>query len=319
LRLAFILQTHKNLGQIAQLVRALATGSGPHSIVISHHGTDSERAFLAQLPNVSQVFAAPGGRGSFGLLDGLLECLQWLEAQPEGYDWVITLSGQDYPIRRISELEHVLASDPHDGIFYHFAVDAQPPGHFSHFWWPLEEARSRYFFKYRRLKNSASLLERALLKIPRKLAALTNQVRLDTSYGLNIGWRAEAHPFTNDFKLFGGSLWVVLRRRAVQELLRFIAEEPAVVDYFRQVLVPDESLIPTVLGNCRSLTLSSAELHYYDFRGARHGHPKIIDEGDLDRALGLGCHFVRKVDATITPGLLDRIDEKFLGLAASKT
>lgn len=316
MRIAFVLQTHKNLGQIAQLVRALATGSHPHSIVISHDGTDADRAYLARLPNVTKVLAAPGGRGSFGLLDGLLSGLEWLETQPEGYDWVITLSGQDYPIRPITRLEQVLTATPHDGMFYHFPVDAQPAGHFSHFWLPPGEVRSRYFFKYRQLKPSASRMERAVLKIPRMLAAKTDRVRLDTSYGLNLGWRADQHPFGDDFKLFGGSFWVVLKRRAVRELLRFVDEKPAVVEYFRHVLNPDESLIPTVLGNCPALDLSTTELHYYDFRGSRHGHPKIIGEGDLDRALSFGCHFVRKIDATVTPGLLDRIDEHLLGFPA---
>lgn len=316
LRLAFVVQTHKNLGQIARLVKALATGNRPRFIVISHDGTDAERAYLAGLPNVSQVLAAPGGRGSFGLIDGLLQALRWLDAQPDGYDWLITLSGQDYPIRPISQLEHLLAASPHDGMFYHFPVDAQPAGHFSRFWWPPEETRSRYFFKYLGLKPSVSPLERALLKIPRMLAARTKRFRLDTSYGLNIGWRAAAHPFGDGFKLHGGSFWLVLRRRGVRELWRFIDERADVVDYFRQVLIPDESFIPTVLGNCPRLNMSTTELHYFDFTGSRHGHPKIVDEEDVRRALDVGCYFIRKIDTTRTPRLIDRIDEHLLGLPA---
>jgi hypothetical protein len=204
--LAFVVQTFKDLDQIEQLARTLARGTGDRLTVISHRGSDDDRKRLAGAEGVDHVISSPGGRARFGTIDGLISSMRWLEKQPKSYDWLLIMSGQDYPIRPLAELEAELRSSDLDGYFHHFdalnEIEAMSP--------PMRWSRSlvedRYYFHYILLKENVSQLDRALLKVPRHLLEWSSRsLRIHTSFALMLGRRPAETPFTSDFKLYGGN------------------------------------------------------------------------------------------------------------------
>ncbi len=87
---------------------------------------------------------------------------------------------------------------------------------------------------------------------------------------------------------------------------------PTIVDYFRHVVLPDEAFIQTILLN-NDFKLSPDDLRYYDFTKSRHGHSRVLGPSDLAPALASRSFFARKFDTTITPKILDRLDDNVLG------
>lgn len=307
MRIAYILQTYKGLHQISRLVRALRSDAGEHLIIITHNGPAADFERLSALPGVVRAVPAPGGRGRFSTVDALLSALTWLQDQPLTFDWVVVLSGQDYPIRPIAELRAYLASARADGFFYHFDVAAGAVG--GPMAWTREEAEERYLFSYSALRPTASRMQRLLLKAPQVLLRKTHSYRLHTSYGLLFGIRPQSNPFSKKFKLVGGSYWMTINSRAVNALLSFVDKTPDVVQYFRRTIVPEESFIQTVLVNDELLSISAHELRYYDFRNSRHGRPRVFSAVDLPTLMSSGCFFARKFDFEADCRLAEHLDE----------
>jgi hypothetical protein len=318
MRIAFVVQTYRALDQVGRLVDTLNRGCPDCVVVVTHSGATDGLAKLARDHRVSRILPAIPGRGRFGLVDSYLSALRWLRRQDVAYDWLVLLSGQDYPIRPLAEFCGAMQRSPVDGYFHHFKPLEARRDSVGPFDWSPEECADRYFFRYACLKDELSLAARALLKLPRKALGLTRSHRLHTTYGLSFGRRVEKLPFSSEFELHGGSYWHTIRRECGEALLDFVDDNPTIVDYFRHVILPDETFIPTVLLNDRRFRISSKEIRYYDFSGSQHGHPKVLGLADLERAFASQCFFGRKFDMAAHPQVLDALDARLFAVATPR-
>src|SRR5215470_16812376 len=213
MRISFVLQTYRLPAQVGRLIDTLNIGCPDNLIVVTHSGPLDGLAEIARHHRIDRALPAVPGRGRFGLIDSYICALRWLCAQARAPDWIVLMSGQDYPIRPLRELRSILEQSTVDGYFYHFdplETRSILPGPMM---WPRREADDRYFFQYGLLKDDLSALERALLRIPRKALGLSHNYRLNTSFGLRFGRRARATPFSPDFRLFAGSYWHIIGRK----------------------------------------------------------------------------------------------------------
>jgi hypothetical protein len=308
--IAFVLQTYKNLDQVELLARTLARGTRDRLTVVAHRGSAEERSRLSVAEGVDRVIPSPGGRGRFGVLDGLISSMRWLERQPKPYDWLLVMSGQDFPIRPLHELEAELDASSLDGYFHHFeAFDAAQAGA-PPMLWSQKMVAERYLYTYAWLKENISLTERALLKVPRLLLErLTPRVRIDTGFGIMLGRRATELPFDADFRLYGGNFWMTVSRKAARTVLDFVDDRPDIVNYFRGVAAPEEAFLPTVLANDARLKLSRRELRYAEFDQCNYGFLAEFRAADLDRVLASGCYIARKFDFGRDPDVRRTLEE----------
>jgi hypothetical protein len=309
MRIAFVIQTYRLFDQVARLIGALQQGCPDCIVVVTHNHLGENIENLTRRVRVTKVLPAIPGRGRFGLVDSYLSALRWLERSGQQYDWVVLLSGQDYPIRPLGQFVDELRRSAFDGYFYHFDPLDPQAARRGRMTWPAKEGENRYLFRYVVLKDELSVAHRALIRGPRLALDLTRNYRLNTSFGLSLGRRAQKTPFSADFRLVAGSYWHIIRRECSEALLEFVDENPDVVDYFRQVILPDECFLQTVLLN-NGFSISADDLRYFDFRGSRHGHPKTLGPTDLDAAFASRCFFARKFDITLHPGILDRLDAR---------
>lgn len=307
---AFVVQTYKGLDQIEQLARTLARGTQDRLVVVNHRGSKDERSRLAAAEGVDHVLPSPGGRATFGVLDGLISSMRWLEAQPKAYEWLLVMSGQDYPIRPLSEFEAELRSSDLDGYFHHFDAMNEAEALAPPMRWTRRLAEDRYHFSYALLKENVGALDRALLKVPRHLLEWSSgSYRIHTSFALMLGRRPAETPFTPQFKLYGGNYWMTISRKAVRAVLAFVDERPDIVNYFRSVIAPEEAFLPTILANNPRLRLSRRDLRYADFAQSRHGKFKELGMDDLESALASGCYLARKFDFKRDPDVLEALNK----------
>ena len=98
-----------------------------------------------------------------------------------------------------------------------------------------------------------------------------------------------------DLTPWGGSAYWILSRRALDEVVGFVAEHPEYVRFFRHVDIPDELFFQTILlnsaiaGECDDI-----RLHYTEW--GRTPAPAVLLTGDYPHLVESPCLFARKFD-----------------------
>ena len=298
---AYLITSHALPQQVLRLARALRAGSPSAPIVIHHDDrwTRLDEAALAALGGVELVrppVAVQWGWGS--QLEMLLRCLRWL-LDRVAFDWVVVLSGQDYPIRPPADVERDLLASPFDG--YVEGGEVAPPR------WtraPADEFARRYFYRYRVIPAPPAPLRRAVA------AARPLLVLRDMPWGVLLGRRCRT-PFSSALPCRRGSDWLSLSRRAVELVSEQARARPDLVRHYERTVVPTESFPHTVLHAAPELRLSTGTRRFTSWMpGAQH--PDVLRSSDLERILASGCDFARKFDVTVDARVLDEIDERVL-------
>jgi hypothetical protein len=284
---------------VLRLVRRLRAGS-PDAPVVIHHddrGSRLDEGALARLGGVELVrppVAVAWGDGS--QLDMHLRCYAWLLERVE-FDWVVLLSGQDYPIRPLADVERDLGAAPFDGFVQGEPV-APPP-------WSrdaADEFARRYYYRYRPIAPPRPRIRRAI-GAARPLLTLR-----EMPAGPMLGRRTSS-PFSAALPCRRGSDWVTLSRRAVAALDGAARSRPALVRHYRRTLVPTESFAHTLLHATPGLRLSADTRRFSAWSAGAH-RPGVLGLGDLDRMLASGADFARKFDMGADAAVLDALDAR---------
>lgn len=319
MRPLFLIQSHKESAQLAQLARVLRRGCPDCHLLVSHdfRATPLPASTFGSDPHV-HIIDGKGGRGDFEIVDGYLAALRWAREHID-YDWVTNLSGQDYPVSSLAGFTAELATAEHDGFLHYFDAVRQNADQMQPMHWPQGHGYGRYYFQYRKIKDRPSVIDRAALKWPRvAFDRLDAPYRINTAYGLLLGRRAAATPFTDRFRCYAGSYWHTIRRRCADYLLDFAKAKPDIIDYMSRVLIPDESFVQTVLVNERGFRFVNDNRRYYNMRGSRRGHPQALTADDAPAFLGKGYVFARKFETMNGAAFFDRLDEIALALPAKE-
>jgi hypothetical protein len=211
------------------------------------------------------------------------------------FDYIIFLTGQDYPIKPNSQIDKALSENkPNSFIEYFPLPDAR--------WYKggldrVEDWHFRLFDKRVTFPGDRSFSSRAASLLWSAALSLLPSKR----------------EFPIGFKLFGGSAYWCLSRECAEYVDDFIRENPAFVNFFKYALLPEEMFFQTVVLNSpfRNRVINR-NLWHIDW-SANLPHPAILrkDEfGELARAPKL---FARKFDVTEDADVLDMIDHNLLG------
>jgi hypothetical protein len=260
---------------------------------------------------------APCGWGNYGQLDAQVDSLLALE--PTRFDWLIALSGQDYPLRAPQELEDFLAHTRHQ-LFLRmddFDPVVQPPARRDE-WTFLHD---RYFRHYRwvparwwrrlgpQLQRTVSGGAKATVQSLSRGKWLRLQ-RRPRGFSPGLGVVAREHPFTAERPCRKGADWFAMSRPVFDDLVGEMQRAPEVLTHFRRTYIPTESFLHTlVLPKWEPLN-GGTNLQFVRFRPNR-AHPDILTADDWDDLVSSGEFFGRKFDPSDTD-LLDRIDRERL-------
>lgn len=302
MRVCYLIQSHRDADQIARLVRVLGASSPGALVVVAHDDTgcalvDRDLVCAAECHLLS--VRGPLRRGYLSMLAPYLQAVAWLREQRLHYDWLVYLSGQDYPTMPLARSEAALAATDCDGFlrFWPARGGAGP-------WRRRHQGRNRYFFQYR----EASSWPAPLLRLARAANGLQSLVHVHLVYGPRVGLRAWRAPFTADFACYVGWQWTTLKRMCAELVLDRVTHDRQLVNYYERTICPDESLVQTVLVNAGGLRLTNDNLRYSDNLGSRDGRPRILGVADFAHLTSGGFHFARKFDRAVDGCILDRLD-----------
>jgi hypothetical protein len=286
---AYVVLSHRNPPQVLRLVRALA--EGPSAQVLVRH--DGRRSTLSP----AAIEAAGGWAieddldfewGGASQLELILACLGEARRRLDP-DWTLILSGQDYPLRPMGEIEADLDRSESDArIGAVREVEARRPANDDEFY-----LRCRYRHYAR---------PGALPDMPRSLRPLIYTRAVPPLVGIR---RLGPAPL----RFYASADWLTLGRRALEALLE-AGRDRRLMRYFHRVAVPSESFFASVLLGDPDLTVEHDHRRFARFSRPGAPHPDTLASADLDGALASGADFARKFDTELDSEVLDRLDER---------
>lgn len=301
--LLFLIASHTSPHQVLRLVKTLKSGSPDCQIVIHHDRSKSalDSAAFAPLKGV-HIFENPivTNWGDFSLVELELRCIDWVLKHSIRFDWLVLLSGQDYPIQPIQKMEQFLSTTEQDGFIEHFP--AFKPSEMLRDW-HKDIGVERYCYRYYRLP---SFLKGLVYKLYR-VVDWQKLIRVRAGrFGARLAVRRRFTPFTQDFECYAGSQWHTLSYRCVDYIHKFVQENPDFVSHYRTTMIPDESFFQTILLNNHSLKLSSDNLRYVSWKPP---YPAIMQASDFEQLIHSGKFFARKFDDAVDDRILDLLDQ----------
>lgn len=318
--ISYVILCHSNAPQVLRLARTIRALTPRGRVLIRHdHAPGFIDASEAEACGADLLVSRIHCRwGRWSLVEATLEAFERADElhHPE---WIVLISGQDYPIKPLEPWEDALLWSGYDAV-----ISAEPlvDGPFG--WRPgnnRQRLKMRYTHRWywlprlnviSRLPSTVTrLIRSAWFRVLYPLQAILVLNKLPRNEGWALGIRRRTVPWSTDRPLYKGSQWVALSRRA----LRACTEEhdaKRIRDYFATTAVPDEAYFQTVLWNARDIRVRREPVSWLRWDSAVTPHPVVIDDGELEAAVRSSAPFARKFDEIATPGILDRIDQTLL-------
>jgi hypothetical protein len=208
--------------------------------------------------------------GGFGHVLATLKGLEDVFERELPFDYVVLLTGQDYPLRSADSIERFLDDANGRSFMNHWPLPYAPWGSRG----GLDRLEDWHFITHLRFHLALPLRRR----LPNGL----------------VPWG-------------GGAYWCL--SRAVAEYIHgFVRKNRAYVDFFEHVLIPDELFFQTiVLNSPLRESIVNENLRFIDW--SREPAPAILRVTDFPQLVASGKLFARKFDATVDPMILDMLDD----------
>jgi hypothetical protein len=311
MKIGFAIVSHSEPDQLLRLVTTLTALYGEPPIAC-HHDFTRAPCNTHRFPSNTK-FVRPHKKTAWGHISlprAMLSALRLLResAQP---DWVVLLSGSDYPVRRPELVLEELQDSRYDAYLDHREIrhGFMPPGQTaqSGFARPsyIDVALVRYYYHMVWLPHPkrAALAGISMSEAMRRISRRENWTRYLVLKSELIN--RLVRPLREPPRVFAGDVWFEAKVKVVDRLL-----DPSVAsldEYFRKRFVPEEAIFQTLLCNQADLHISPDSKRYSDW-SAGGAHPKWFAESDVPGMLASNAHFARKFHSDgRTADLVDRL------------
>lgn len=292
--IVFIILSHKDPSQVLRLAQRVLKEC-PDAAVVAH--CDARSQPLPELGDsrihiVDERFSVEWG--SISQVEVLLSIWEWMRRREITFDWMVLLSGQDYPITSLVDLEQYFDRSGFDAFIDHALATAKF----------ADQNDTRYNFAYQRLPR---LAHRIVARLGR-INTLQPWIRVFASrLGCFVGLRTHA-PFDEALQCYRGEYWCALSARAVHYVESQLKDHPGIMRAYRRKLHPDESLVHSILASSRRFSLANDCLRFISWTDPGSGSPDVLGPEHLEAMLSSGKLFARKFDAS-DASILDLLDD----------
>jgi hypothetical protein len=277
MEIAYIVLAHKLPNQLVRLVDRL---DAPWVTFLVHIDKKTDDGLFRQ---VAEAFNGRGNIyllkrfkcywGGFGVVEASLEGLRQIFLHRLQPDYIILLTGQDYPLRSNEYIR---------SYFERFCgtsfIDCDILPNFKEF--PITGGTHLYEdWHY----------------VARKY------------FHVRPVWGKRMLPL--GMRPYKGSAYWNLTYECARYILTFVERNPQVVRFFKHVLTPDELFFQTVLMNANQThPIISDHLRYHDWvRSSDLNHPKTLNVEDYEQVLASSALFARKFDETEDRTILEML------------
>lgn len=290
--LAFLLLAHKNARQIERLFHAVHR---PEDVVVLHFDRRAEpalhrlgRDLVRQHRNVILLRPRTILWGGYKMAAIQMEAMAAALRTNDCWHHFINLTGQDFPIKRIDELDAHLAARRESNYVSWFDPILRP------LWSNARERLERYYLE-------SPWLDRVL-----KTPGLGRRLRKLLGWQNKLPHVPRYRRTWPDFRYYGGANHVILSREGCRHLTTD-TEAQRICRWLKHSAHANEIVFQTVLLNSPlASTVINAHLREIDFP-AHSPHPRTLRETDFDRLLQSPMYFARKFDDQVDAKILDRL------------
>lgn len=288
MKIAYIILAHKNPAQVKRLVSRLCEQPCEVFLHVDKAvpaGTfNSFQQAFCDFSNVHFLPRYITNWGSIRLVKATLAGIRAVLRDAPECEYAVLLSGQDYPIRPVSELATFLEKSNGASFLENFAFPVPI--------WNDEGG-------YTRIRRWHFNLPVTNAGVHRLLKRLFNRV-FNTTF--------PKRSFPVGFQPYGGSQWWCLSRQCLEYIDTFCQSHQSFVRFFHFVRIPDEIFFHTILLNSSLKDqVQNKRLTYVDWNGPPY--PRVIMLDELPALCGSEYFFARKFDTALDTTILDQIDE----------
>ncbi|MBQ4279014.1 MAG: hypothetical protein IJC16_03545 [Rikenellaceae bacterium] len=274
MKIAILIQVHKNPEQVGRLCRAL--GHPCADLYLSIDGKCNPEPFRAAVPeSVRWIERRTAVRwGDFSQVAATLQGLREIVDTGVEYDYVLFISGQDYPILPVGEIVRQIGE--RTGSEMIARIELRP-----------EHPLSRRY-RYRHYHFARPAVTHAVNRLIRTLSPARR------SYPL--------------YPVYKGSPWWCLSGACIRYVLDYCDRNPGFVRFNRTVHCPDELFFQTIIMHSPFAERVTGDNFRYIDWSAGLANPKTLGAEDYEAIVASGKWFARKLDETADSRLLDLLD-----------
>ncbi len=315
----YLITSHTQPTQVIRLIEIIRKLS-PESYIAIHHDQSKSKLLEDDVTKIRNVYLIPNPIeiewGGISQVDSFLHSVKWL-ATKISFDWLVLISGQDYPISNLSQFESDISASLFDGYFRYFpALGGGGNG------WPKNTGEKRYYYKYFSFPHFlyyhhiSILIQAAITEVLTLInkSLIFNVIIAAKKNKNKIGIKRFSTPFNDQFICYGGWDWFTLNKRCIEKILLTVTDNYSLLNYYKTTDIPSESFVHTILNNNFELNISNNPMRYVHWTGKNNSSPSIICSSDYEAVINSNMPFARKFDITVDAEVLDRIDN-YLGLS----
>jgi len=292
IKLAYIILAHANPEQTFRLIRKLNYQGASFALHISKNCEaqffEKLHAYLKGWENCYFAKRVKVNWGDFSIVQASINAIDCIVENQIDYDYVILLSGQDYPIESNEAICHVLRQFQGKQL-----LEYEPVSNEYKDWIEKYHFRAgRYNLIYPYQTSDSTI---------RKLSNLFFSTFLPKKRTLPHG-----------YKPYKGAFWWILTKDCIEYLHRFIHSGMGIKvgSSFRYTKHPAEFFYQTILKNSTyNETINNNAMRFILWNNDS-GHPKVLTENDYNAIVASNCLFARKFDTSMDKAILDLLDIK---------
>ena len=317
-RAAYVDLSHRAPDQVRRLVAAVLRSSPDAAVLVYHDARHTPQPHIDH-PSVHVIaHTRASDWGSWELVQNTIEAFRAARDLFDP-DLVVLMSGQDYPVRNLSDWEQEFLADGGGWMGTSWPLVYSP--RWGKQYGAGNDELTRYIYRWHRLQFGRTLMPSekrpalaarwVLDKLGHYLEPVLDVRQVTRGRGYHIGIRAVRTPFGDTTPCFRGSQWIALDRHLLAAVLDRHDNDRLLRSTYGHSIIPDESYFQTILTPLAPPAPGPA-LTYVEWL-VENDAPRILTLADLDDILASGSPLCRKVEAGPSEALLDRLDELSTG------
>jgi Core-2/I-Branching enzyme len=297
IRIAYVILAHQYPEQLCRLVETLSCSCTDFFIHIDK-GKDIKpfKSSLAKIrkgdSSITFVARYKSPWGSIGLVTATLNAFAEIVQSSKIYDYVITLSGQDYPLKKNSDIIDFFERNYGKNYISYFPCTNE-----------INQDEWKQKITTDRLGKYHIYLLGKRYQYPSGKTTFSDRI-----FSLFFNKERKHLSYLNPY---ADSQWFCITINSVRYILNFVKEHPDFLHYHKYTYIPDEIFFQTILLNSQESLKESIvndNLKYIDWSKPDIFHPMIFSSNDFVDLLNSQKMFARKFDANICHNILDMID-----------
>lgn len=292
MKLAFLLQCHKNPFQINTLIKTL------------NHPDIDFYVHIDKKSNIRQSIDLSGGNvyilpdeyrvdvrwATFSQVEAAISLLKYASLNGK-YDFYWQISGQDFPLVNSQSIVEFLERNMKSNFVELFVSK-----------WNGANIQTTYDKTNDMIFPDWMFKQDFMHRIIRR-----GWVEITGGYGKIYSIFKKKN--IEGIKYYYGSCWWYLSGKFVEYCLAYLNEKPEFYESYKKTSCPDESFFQTLLMNSKYAGTRKDYLHYIDWSEGKSS-PKILVCDDFDKIFSSGKLMARKFDIDVDPKIIEKIQNK---------